>query len=164
MKIIAPLLCCAVLLLSGCITVDPKAQTSPLSAATTNAQFTAPISVSLVLSSADEDLRKELTGAISAALKGARIAQASTSTSTVEMKLNRFRRVSKLSRSWNGHFAGAVEYDVTLTFSTGESFRINADLGMKYGYSGTFGKTTGDGIKAIAQLVATETVKRIKSL
>ncbi len=84
--------------------------------------------------------------------------------SKATLSVNSLRRVSKASRPFNGHFAGRVNYDFTLTLSTGEVLQLSGDLGMKYSYHNAFGATTDDGVKTIAESTATETRKRLSSV
>lgn len=152
--------CCA--LLSGCITVDPKAQITPLAPSQAQAAFHAPVTVTLHLTKSDEDLREELTAEINQAFDAVKIPRSPSADSRVTVTVEELRRVSRASRVWNGQLAGRVKYRIALAFSNGEQISVEGDLGAKYGYHQGWGAVTTDGLKKIAEVVATETAKRIK--
>lgn len=159
-----PLLGCALLLLSGCISVDPSSKLTPTAGARAGAEFRAPVAVTLVLKNDDEDLRKDLTAAIADALDKANVPHATRSEHIVTVTVAELRRVSRASRVWNGQLAGRVKYRVTIQFSDGTELNEEGDLGARYGYHQATGATTADGIRKLAEIVAAQTAKRLKEV
>lgn len=159
LKLLSTAVCCV--LLSGCITVDPKAQITPLSPSQEQAAFHAPVKVALHLNKLDEDLRDELTAELKKAFDAASVRYSASADSRISVTVDELRRVSRASRTWNGQLAGRVSYKVTIEFPQGERIAVSGDLGAKYGYSQAWGAVTADGLKKIAEIVATETKKRL---
>lgn len=149
----------AVTALTGCIAPHVKAPpTSP--AVAESARILGPIGFKVAFANSnDEDLRAALTAEIQKAFRQQGI-EIAGSGPFVEVRVDRLRRVSKSERRWKREFAGTANFDLTLTFPTGEVITNTGSAGVNLIF-GAVGHTTETALELIGQTAAAETKRRI---